>query len=108
MALSPYEAHFPQPTYPYSPSVSSSPQPNLLRTNNSSPFLHNGSFHPGAFAGSPYSTPMDAHTRRPSVSFISPASGDYHSGDETREKQRCTYPDCGKTFKDLKAHMLTH
>jgi hypothetical protein len=27
---------------------------------------------------------------------------------EDGEKQRCAYPDCGKTFKDLKAHMLTH
>ncbi|KAH9203503.1 hypothetical protein DL95DRAFT_230437, partial [Leptodontidium sp. 2 PMI_412] len=24
------------------------------------------------------------------------------------EKGRCTYPECGKVFKDLKAHMLTH
>lgn len=31
-----------------------------------------------------------------------------YSGDESKEKQRCPHPDCGKTFKDLKAHMLTH
>jgi hypothetical protein len=30
------------------------------------------------------------------------------SSDETKEKGRCTYPDCGKVFKDLKAHMFTH
>lgn len=40
--------------------------------------------------------------------FVPPTPGEYHSGDETKEKQRCTYPDCGKVFKDLKAHMLTH
>jgi hypothetical protein len=28
--------------------------------------------------------------------------------DETQEKGQCTYPECGKVFKDLKAHMLTH
>ncbi|KAL5609946.1 hypothetical protein FOVSG1_004627 [Fusarium oxysporum f. sp. vasinfectum] len=45
------------------------------------------------------------------LSFDFPAAkafvGEY-SSDESKEKQRCTYPDCGKTFKDLKAHMLTH
>jgi hypothetical protein len=30
------------------------------------------------------------------------------SSEESKEKGRCTYPDCGKVFKDLKAHMLTH
>lgn len=30
------------------------------------------------------------------------------SSEESREKGRCTYPDCGRVFKDLKAHMLTH
>lgn len=40
-------------------------------------------------------------------SFQSPQEYSY-SGDESKEKQRCPHPDCGKTFKDLKAHMLTH
>lgn len=109
----PFDAHF-QQTNNYSPSISSSsPQPNMLRTNSSSPFLHNGhSLFPAQFANSPYAVPMDPNARRPSMSngsnFISPTA-DYHSGDEaTKEKQRCTYPDCGKVFKDLKAHMLTH
>ncbi|KAM0589629.1 hypothetical protein ACHAPN_008122 [Verticillium nonalfalfae] len=58
---------------------------------------------------SPYSAPLDG--RRPSIhSFQSGYSeaGNAYSGDETKEKQRCPHPDCGKTFKDLKAHMLTH
>jgi hypothetical protein len=112
MSVSPYDAHFQQPqqTYPASPSgSSSSPQVKVLRTNSSSPsFFHNNTFqHP--YATSPYAAPVDTTGRRPSMStFVSPTSGEYHSGDETKEKQRCTYPDCGKVFKDLKAHMLTH
>ncbi len=33
---------------------------------------------------------------------------DNFNSDQPKEKGRCTYPDCGKLFKDLKAHMLTH
>lgn len=102
MPMPGYDAHFPHP-YPTSPSVTSSPHPNMMRTNSSSPFLHNGPFPP-AFSASPYAAPMSHNAG----AFISPTSGEYHSGDESKEKQRCTYPDCGKTFKDLKAHMLTH
>lgn len=44
------------------------------------------------------------------VSFHSGHSG--HSGaysdSDSKEKQRCPHPECGKVFKDLKAHMLTH
>lgn len=28
--------------------------------------------------------------------------------EEGRERTRCPHPDCGRPFKDLKAHMLTH
>lgn len=30
------------------------------------------------------------------------------SDEECKERTQCPYPDCGKQFKDLKAHMLTH
>lgn len=30
------------------------------------------------------------------------------SSEESKEKNRCPHPDCGKIFKDLKAHLLTH
>ncbi|KYK59643.1 zinc finger domain-containing protein [Drechmeria coniospora] len=112
MPMSPFSNHFQQAAaanpFVSSPSVAS-PQPTLLRTSSSSPYLHGGPF-PSAFPGSPYGVPVDALGRRVSMaaSFISPASAEYHSGDESREKQRCSYPDCGKVFKDLKAHMLTH
>ncbi|KAH6603316.1 hypothetical protein Trco_008091 [Trichoderma cornu-damae] len=129
MAIPSYETHY-QPAaaqYPASPSAisSSSPQPHLIRTSSPSPYLQSGSFQPAAaYAASPYATSTSlANTaglgaRRLSMGkaksggssngFVSPASADYPSGDEVKEKQRCTYPDCGKTFKDLKAHMLTH
>ncbi|PHH91705.1 hypothetical protein CDD83_10553 [Cordyceps sp. RAO-2017] len=110
MAISPYDGHFQQPAHPFAgSSVSSSPQPNLLRTSSSSPYLHNGSFQP-AFAASPYVASVDPSDRRVSMghNFISPSSAEYQSADEAKEKQRCSYPDCGKVFKDLKAHMLTH
>ncbi|KAM0496845.1 hypothetical protein ACHAQF_008054 [Verticillium nonalfalfae] len=103
VAMPGYEAAY-HHAYPASPSASSSPQP-AARNASRSPFLHEG-YQPHY---SPYSAPLDG--RRPSIhSFQSGYSeaGNAYSGDETKEKQRCPHPDCGKTFKDLKAHMLTH
>ncbi|KAH6975502.1 hypothetical protein BKA56DRAFT_634104 [Ilyonectria sp. MPI-CAGE-AT-0026] len=112
MGIPSYDSHFQQPGhhYPTSPSIAaSSPQPNMMRTNSSSPFLHNGPFQP-TYPTSPYGAPMENHVRAPSMSHFVPATpgGDYSSPDDIKEKQRCTWPECGKVFKDLKAHMLTH
>ena len=111
MPLSPFNNHFQQHAQPHpfapSPSLSSSPQPHMVRPDSTSPFLHNGPF-PG-YMPNPYGMNMDPNGRRLSLAnFISPGGTADFSGDETKEKQRCTYPDCGKVFKDLKAHMLTH
>ncbi|KAK3325337.1 hypothetical protein B0H66DRAFT_119259 [Apodospora peruviana] len=103
MAMPGYEQPYPAPNsaYPASPALSPSPQ---LRTGSTSPFLHNN-YQPY----SPFQPPMDAQRRPSLVSFHSNYSADQaFSGDESKEKQRCPHPDCGKTFKDLKAHMLTH
>ncbi|GKT48868.1 transcription factor spt8 [Colletotrichum spaethianum] len=91
--------------YPTSPALSASSQ-SMIRNGSQSPFLHSGFQQQQQF--SPYATPADA--RRPSLhSFPSTYSdGNNYSGDEGKEKQRCPHPECGKTFKDLKAHMLTH
>jgi hypothetical protein len=104
----PYEPAYPAPPnsgYPTSPalSVSASPQ---LRNDTTSPFMPNGSYQPY----SPFHPPsVDPQRRGSLVSYQSNFSGEQHySGDESREKQRCPHPDCGKSFKDLKAHMLTH
>ncbi|KAM0813722.1 putative C2H2-type domain-containing protein [Seiridium cardinale] len=87
--------------YPNSPALSgaTSPVPGM-RNGSASPYV------PG-FQYSPFAVPQQ-DGRRPSMSsFQSPQEYSY-SGDESKEKQRCPHPDCGKTFKDLKAHMLTH
>lgn len=103
----PYEPSYPAPPnsgYPTSPalSVSASPQ---LRPGSTSPFMHNSNYQPY----SPFQPPVDAQRRGSLVSYQSNFSGEQlFSGDESREKQRCPHPDCGKAFKDLKAHMLTH
>ncbi|RYP69526.1 hypothetical protein DL771_006041 [Monosporascus sp. 5C6A] len=71
-----------------------------MRTDSQSPYMQ--SYH----QYSPFGIPPQAG-RRPSLSSFH--SHEYvYSGDEAKEKQKCPHPDCGKTFKDLKAHMLTH
>jgi hypothetical protein len=102
MGMPTFESSYPPPAsaYPASPALTGSPQ---IRNGSTSPFPNN--FHPF----SPYAAPVEA--RRQSIhSFHSVYSAELpFSGDEsTKEKQRCPHPDCGKTFKDLKAHMLTH
>ncbi|CZR61400.1 uncharacterized protein PAC_11296 [Phialocephala subalpina] len=56
-----------------------------------------------------YSSYLYPPQRRPSLSPFSSRSYDGNfRGDESKERGRCTYPDCGNVYKDLKAHMLTH
>jgi len=109
MAMPGYEPSYaaaPNSAYPASPALSASPQ---LRSGNSSPFVHNNS---GYQPFSPFQPPPADHLqqrRQSHASFHSGYSGDQTaSGDESKEKQRCPHHDCGKIFKDLRAHMLTH
>jgi hypothetical protein len=87
------------PQYPASPSfsqMSRSPQP--IKQGSQSPY-------PSPYGSYPYPPP-----RRPSLAShqsFSSENGNL-SGEESKEKGRCTYPECGKLFKDLKAHLLTH
>ncbi|CBF84993.1 hypothetical protein AN1500.2 [Aspergillus nidulans FGSC A4] len=70
---------------------------------------------PSPIPSGPHSRPASIYDRRSSISSIhsrpsqaSPApSGAEFEGD-VKEKGRCPHPDCGRVFKDLKAHMLTH
>ncbi|KAG4028271.1 hypothetical protein MFRU_023g01060 [Monilinia fructicola] len=96
--LSPYQA----PMYPTSPSLSqlSSRSPGHAKTDSASPYLGSQYY--------PYPPPM---VRRPSLTISHQSYGSQDgtfSGEDAKEKGRCTWPECGKVFKDLKAHMLTH
>ncbi|THC87982.1 hypothetical protein EYZ11_012574 [Aspergillus tanneri] len=61
------------------------------------------------------SHPVSTYDRRSSISSIqsrrsqpSPAASSPGADEDGKEKDRCPHPDCGRVFKDLKAHMLTH
>ncbi|OJD24042.1 hypothetical protein ACJ73_04600 [Blastomyces percursus] len=78
--------------------------------------------HPRSALPSPYLTqsftprPLSfARGRRSSISSEnsrrsqhSPLAGSADYEEKGKEKGRCPHPDCGRVFKDLKAHMLTH
>lgn len=86
---------YPPPTYPGSPSLSHmSRSPRPIKQGSQSPYSYASSY--------PYPPP-----RRPSIQSYDSQDGNF-SSEESKEKGRCTYPECGKVFKDLKAHMLTH
>ncbi|KAL8729846.1 MAG: hypothetical protein Q9166_004487 [cf. Caloplaca sp. 2 TL-2023] len=77
-----------------------------FRSGTASPYLHSSSFQP---------YPRGSEARRLSIaSSLSRASQENsrstsHGLDEDgKERGRCPNPDCGRLFKDLKAHMLTH
>ncbi|KAI7973050.1 hypothetical protein EIK77_004327 [Talaromyces pinophilus] len=59
-------------------------------------------------AGSVNERPASIISSLPPRSNPSPAASNTDVGDEGREKRQCPWPDCGRSFKDLKAHMLTH
>ncbi|KAI2619092.1 hypothetical protein GGS26DRAFT_595572 [Hypomontagnella submonticulosa] len=97
-------AFSPQNPYPNSPALSgpASPAP-AMRNGSSSPYMHTYQQY------SPYQAPPPPPRRQSLSSYQShtPYEHSYNS-DESEKKQRCPHPDCGKVFKDLKAHMLTH
>lgn len=90
---------------PYNDNVEPQPSPQL-QAPQPSPLLT---------ATASHSRPVSVYDRRSSISSIrsrrsqqSPALSSIEADDEIKEKGRCPHPDCGRVFKDLKAHMLTH
>lgn len=91
---------------PQSPAASPVPHSDNLELQHASPLLVPGTSH---------SRPVSVYDRRSSISSIhsrrsqrSPALSSIEADDEVNQKGRCPHPDCGRVFKDLKAHMLTH
>ncbi|PGG99442.1 hypothetical protein AJ79_08516 [Helicocarpus griseus UAMH5409] len=87
---------------PHSQALQHSHHPSAL----SSPYLTQSGFpsRPLSFTGRRSSISSE-HSRR---SPHSPLAGSVDYEEEGKEKGRCPHPDCGRVFKDLKAHMLTH
>ena len=78
---------------PHSPTPSETSSRSFKRVKSStSPYMQ---------SYAPYSYP----SRRDSIGSASPSSPDSSS---STPKSHCPFPTCGKSFKDLKAHMLTH
>ncbi|TKA69724.1 hypothetical protein B0A49_05061 [Cryomyces minteri] len=71
----------------------------MRKSGSQSPYLRTASWAPYPINA----TPMP---RRPSIS--SRVSQSSFSDGDSAAKGLCPMPDCGRSFKDLKAHMLTH
>ena len=101
----PTPSHMVQPPSPAASDVSSheSHRASLIsRTRHASPYLYNPYPAPGRMGrrGS-----ISSHSR---FSHDSPRSVSLGFEEEGKERGRCPHPECGRPFKDLKAHMLTH
>jgi hypothetical protein len=109
---------------PYAPNSTSyqampsagSPVPSLPE--HTYPQYQSSHISPGSFPAMPYgqfSQPPSYLDRRSSISSFhskqshdSPRSGSGEFDEDGNQKGRCPNPECGRVFKDLKAHMLTH
>lgn len=73
-----------------------------IKSGSQTPYLHTHSYQPYA-SGRRHSTSVHfSHMGSPLT-----GSGD-SDGDESKQKGRCPHPDCGRVFRDLKSHILTH
>ncbi|ORY19896.1 hypothetical protein BCR34DRAFT_458675, partial [Clohesyomyces aquaticus] len=120
---------FPQSPYqdlratpsPFLPLINNPPSPALsngsthsqrpgsrhVKRTSQSPYLHAQQYQPyPMFNGARRRSDASIHSHHSQTSRKSGSS--YDLDDETREKGLCPLPECGRVFKDLKAHMLTH
>lgn len=115
---SPYPAEIRPSPSPYFPIIEQPPSPALSVISSRSQRPGSNQFKRAS--QSPYPQPHQFHPysrqrRRSDVSLHSQHSGaspksinSFELDDATREKGLCPLPECGRVFKDLKAHMLTH
>ncbi|KAL2757187.1 hypothetical protein ACRALDRAFT_2034426 [Sodiomyces alcalophilus JCM 7366] len=98
-----YNARSHSNRYATSPSTSSSSQ-------QTSPYASRSPCLQGEIrqSFSPLPTPLDGRRQSGDPCLAAYSERSPNNSDEMKGKQRCPHPECGKTFKDLKAHMLTH
>lgn len=117
MIDSPYTAFLPPPpppppSFPAHQILPPSPSPSDLSSHESSHrSVLRGSRHASPLVYHPYPTQgrrRNSFTRQSQYSHDSPRSVSLPFEDEGKDRGRCPNPDCGRTVKDLKAHMLTH
>lgn len=106
--LSSQKVHPPSPTLSDASSHDSCrPGSSRFRSGTTSPYLRTASYQP--YPNTPearrLSIASSGHSRN---SQESPQSSSMSLEDDGRDRGRCPNPDCGRLFKDLKAHMLTH
>lgn len=77
-----------------------------FRSGTASPYLHTSSFQPYARASETRRLSVASSLSR--VSQENSRSTSLSFDEDGKERGRCPNPDCGRLFKDLKAHMLTH
>lgn len=76
------------------------------RSSSQSPYLYQQSFQP--YLTYPAQRRPSAASVQSRQSQTSRRSNSFELDDESREKGMCPIEGCGRVFKDLKAHMLTH
>lgn len=97
----------PSPALSHISSHSQRPGSARIKQGSASPYLRTQQYHPYPhFNGQRRGSVTSLHSQRSGTSRKSGSS--YELDDETREKGLCPLPECGRIFKDLKAHMLTH
>jgi hypothetical protein len=97
----------PSPALSHISSQSQLPGSARIKQGSVSPYLRTQQYHPyPQYNGQRRGSVTSLHSQRSGTSRKSGSS--YELDDETREKGLCPLPECGRVFKDLKAHMLTH
>lgn len=97
----------PSPALSHISSLSQRPGSARVKKGSASPYLHTAQYHPyQSYSAQRRGSVNSLHSHNSGTSRKSNSS--FELDDESREKGMCPLPECGRVFKDLKAHMLTH